>query len=307
MRDVVILTLSDGQGGCCADGACGVEPPPRVPMLHCQDALRAAGATVEVRSAGSDEEIDAVVGRLDVPEPRADGLPWPAADGPALIVAAATDGEVRAVVRRLVRRYAPPPSKRPADLPSGRTVPDLPPLAVLPLDDLPLATALGLPREPKEVAAAVLAGHSHRLDLLRTDAGSITLHGALLGGADEAGRAVPWRATVEVDDAVLSDGTDGLLACAVANAAGYTDLDGLPLAPGAVPDDGLVDVAVAVPRHERSLFGRRRTRIEVRRARGRAVAVGPVGDVPLLDDGVAGSLTRRRNWWVERGAWAVYR
>jgi len=29
-------------------------------------------------------------------------------------------------------------------------------------------------------------------------------------------------------------------------------------------------------------------------------------DVPFTDDGVAGTLGRKRTWWMERGAWAVY-
>src|SRR6185312_16334075 len=76
---VVILTLDDG---CAA---------PRVPVLACRDALRAAGAQASLVTAGSDAEIDAAL----------------AGDGARLIVAAAADGQVRAVVRRLVRRHAP--------------------------------------------------------------------------------------------------------------------------------------------------------------------------------------------------------
>ena len=38
----------------------------------------------------------------------------------------------------------------------------------------------------------------------------------------------------------------------------------------------------------------------MRRARGRAVAVTPRDDeLPFLDDGVAGTLTRKRSWWME--------
>jgi hypothetical protein len=47
--------------------------------------------------------------------------------------------------------------------------------------------------------------------------------------------------------------------------------------------------------------------VEVRRARGRAVSVLPRdGELQFLDDGVAGVLTRKRSWWIEPGAWAVY-
>ena len=292
MFDVVVLTLDEG---------CGT----RVPVLALRDALVAAGARVEAVDVGSDAEIDEVLARFDGPA-RPDGLPWPADDGKTrLVVAASADGQVRAVLRRLVRRYAPPPRSRPADLPADRTVPDLPPVAILPMAPGGLAARLDLPTDPAGVAAALLGGRVRRLDLLRTDSGSVTLDGALLGSTDENGRAVRWRGRVEVDDTVLTDGDDPLLACAVANATTYTSLDGLPLLSTADPADGTIDVAVAVPVVRRTLV-RRRIEVEVRRARGRAVAVTPRGDVGLLDDGVAGSLTRKRSWWVERSAWSVY-
>ncbi|GAA0808754.1 hypothetical protein [Spirilliplanes yamanashiensis] len=321
MFDVVIVSLREGPapdacgtgGGC---GGCGgdeapeaVDCKPRVPVLTCADALVAAGARVETVTAGSDADIDAALARFDGPA-RSDGLTWPDPDSKArLIVAAATDGQLRAVVRRLVRRYAPAPSKRPADLAENRTVPDLPPLAVLPLDPAgtPLVRQLGLPTAPAAVAAAVLTGTVRRLDLLRNDGGSVTLDGALLGGSDDAGRAVPWRGRVEVDDAVLSDGADPLLACVVGNAGGYATFDGLPLLTDGDPTDGKVEVAVAVPVVVNRLFRKPRVRVEVRRARGRAAAVLPRdGELQFLDDGVAGTTTRKRSWWTEPGAWAVY-
>ncbi|MFG1949834.1 hypothetical protein [Micromonospora sp. NPDC048830] len=345
MYDVVLLTLGserDAPGGGCGSGGacCGVatESPektdsektnsgkaddagkadercetPRVPVLACADALTARGARVETVTARSDAEIDEVLARLDGP-PRPDGLTWPDPDSKTrLVVATASDAQLRAVLRRLVRRYAPPPSRRPDDLPGDRTVPDLPPVGVLPLDPArggeqrDLAAQLGLPRDPAAVAAAVLDGNPRRLDLLRNDGGSVTLDGALLGAADEAGRPLPWRGRVEVDDAVLSDGDDPLLACAVGNAGGYAQLDGLPLLTTADPTDGVVEVAVAVPVVTRSLLGRKRVRFEVRRARGRAVAVIPRDErVPYLDDGAAGELSRKRSWWIEPGAWAVW-
>jgi hypothetical protein len=281
--DVVLLTLDEGPSGGCAS-------TPRVPVLACRDALVAGGARVETVTAYSDEEIDAV---LDSPDTR-------------LIIAAATDGQVRAVVRRMVRRYAPPPSTRPESLPADRTLPDLPPIGLLPMGDVELVKRLGLPTDPAAVAAAVLGGQVRRLDLLRNDGGSVTLHGTLLGGADDTGRAVPYAARVEVDDAVLTDGTEPLLATAVANADGYATVDDLPLVTGVDAADGVLDVAVALPVTTRRWYGKREVRVEVRRAKGRAVAIHPQGDVPFVDDGVAGTLGRKRTWWMERGAWAVY-
>jgi hypothetical protein len=281
-----------------------------VPVLQCAAALTAAGARVETITAGSDKEIDAVLARFDGAA-RPDGLTWPDADSKTrLIVATATDGQLRAVVRRLVRRYAPPPSKRPADLAENRTVPDLPALAILPLDPAgttDLAAQLGLPRTPAAVAAAVLNGPVRRLDLLRNDGGSVTVDGALVGGSDHDGRAVPWRGRIEVDDAVLSDGDDPILACAIGNAGAYAEFDGLRLLADGDPTDGRVEVAVAVPVIVKQRFKATRVRVEVRRARGRAVSVLPRdGELPFLDDGVAGSMDRKRSWWTEPGAWAVY-
>ena len=325
MYDVVLLSLEEGPpaGGSCGtgDGCCGgaggdtpkAACAPRVPVLVCADALTAAGARVETVTACSDADIDKVVARFDAPA-RADALSWPESDGKTrLIVATATDGQLRAVIRRFVRRYAPPPSRRPGDLADNRTVPDLPPIGLLPLDPAgssghrDLVAQLGLPRDPAAVAAAVLGGTVRRLDLLRNDGGSVTVDGALLGGTDDNGRAVPWRGRVEVDDAVLSDGSDPLLACAIGNAGGYAEFDGLPLLTDGDPTDGRVEVAVAVPVVVRRRFRSSRVRIEVRRARGRAVSVLPRdGEVQFLDDGVPGSTSRKRSWWTEPGAWAVY-
>ncbi|GID95161.1 hypothetical protein ACFQFC_23295 [Amorphoplanes digitatis] len=320
MYDVVLLSLAEGAGsaaGACgsACGGCGPAEAqacdtPRVPVLKCADALTQAGARVETVTASSDAEIDAVIARFDVAD-RPDGLSWPDPDSKVrLVVATAADGQLRAVMRRLVRRYAPPPSKRPADLADNRTLPDLPPIAILPLDPASttdLAAQLGLPREPAAVAAAVLGGTVRRLDLLRNDGGSVTVDGALIGGSDDSGAAVPWRGRIEVDDAVLSDGTDRIIACAIGNAGAYAEFDGLPLLTEPDPTDGRVEVAVAVPVLVERRFRKPRVRIEVRRARGRAVSVLPRdGELQFLDDGVAGTMSRKRSWWTEPGAWAVY-
>lgn len=303
MYDIVLLSLKEG-GGCESGG------PPRTPVLACADALTAAGARVSTVIAASDAEIDDAIARLDG-GPRPDGLTWPDPDGKTrLVIATATDGQLRAVLRRMVRRWAPPPSKRPADLAGDRTVPDLPPVALLPLDPsatTDLAAQLGLARTPAAVAAAVLGSSVRRLDLLRNDGGSVTVDGALVGGTDDAGRAVPWRGRIEVDDAVLSDGTDPILACAIGNAGGYATFDGLQLLSEGNPTDGRVEVAVAVPVTVRNRFRTTRVRIEVRRARGRAVSVLPRdGELQFLDDGVAGTMSRKRSWWTEPAAWAVY-
>jgi len=316
--DVVILSLAEGGGAADAcSSACGgcstlerTPCAPRVPVLQCAEALTKAGVRVEMITAGSDAEIDEVIAGFDGP-PRPDGLTWPDVNSERrLVVASATDGQLRAVVRRLVRRYAPPPSKRPSDLATDRTVPDLPPIAVLPLDVActdDLAAQLGLPRTPRAVAEAVLHGPVRRLDLLRNDGGSVTVDGALVGGAGADGRALPWRGRIEVDSAVLSDGSEPIMACAIGNGGAYAEFDGLRLLAEGDPTDGRVEVAVAIPVVVKQLFRGARVRVEVRRARGRAVSVLPRdGELPFLDDGVAGSMSRKRSWWTEPGAWAVY-
>ncbi|MER7276807.1 diacylglycerol kinase family protein [Dactylosporangium sp. NPDC000244] len=289
MVDIVLLALGEDSQCGCEGGACGT----RTPILACRDALRTASAEVRTVVAHDDKEIDAALAAL--PEAR-------------VIVATAADGQLRAVIRRLVRMYAPAPSKRPEDLPGDRTIPDLPPIGVLPLgpDATDLATRLGLPRSPADVAAAVLGGNVRRLDLLRNDGGSVTLDGALIGGVTAGGTAGTYLARVEVDDAVLADGTEPVLVSVVANAARYATVDGLPLVTAPAMDDGVLDVAVAVPVASRRLFRRSRMEIQVRRAHGRAVAIHPRADLPFVDDGVEGTLTRKRSWWMERGAWGVY-
>jgi hypothetical protein len=276
VHEVIVLSLEEG---------C-----PRAPVLACRDALAAEGAQVDTVVAGSDAELDEVIAALDGPV-RADGLTWPSDRGPRLVVAASAVGQLRAVLRRMVRRYAPPPSRRPADLATHRTIPDLPPIGILPLYGASLFDT-----DPADVVKSVLHGTPERLDLLRTDAGSVTLDGVLLGGE------AAFAARVEVDDAVLATPDEPVAACVIGNGRRYADLDGLPMTPDANPSDGSVHVAVAVP-----VRVRRQVRIEVRRARGRAVSVTSVGEVPFLDDGVAGRLARKRSWWVERGSWAVFR
>src|SRR5690606_40003797 len=127
----------------------------------------------------------------------------------------------------------------------------------------------------------------------------VTVEGALFAWADRTGRAVVFTARVDVDHARLSDGDEPLLATAVAKGGGYARTEGLLLVTTARPDDGALDVAVALPVRHR---WRRRVRVEVRRARGRAVTVHPTGgSVPCLDDGVAAEVSRARSWWVEPG------
>lgn len=268
--NVVVLSLVESN---CADAG------PRTQVLHLVDELKRLGAEVRTAEASTPREVDPVVEDADA----------------RIVLAADTDEQINAVVARMVRRLAPPPSERPDGLPSGRTVPDLPPLAVLPLGTVPgLVERFDLPVKPVDVARAAVEGTVLRTDMMRHDGGGVCLDGARLGGGDR-----PWRGVVNLDDAVLTDGSEQILACVVANADGYAAADDMVLAEPD-PGDGRIDVAVAIP----MLVGRfrRKVRIEVRRARGRAVAVHPNDGVTFVSDGLVDELKRKRTWWVEPGA-----
>lgn len=268
--NVVVLTLVESN---CSN------PGPRTQTLHLIDELKRLGADVRTAEAATPQEIDPAV---EDPDAR-------------VVLAADTDEQVNAVVARMVRRFAPAPSARPDDLPEGRTIPDLPPLAILPLGTAPgLVERFDLPSTPEDVAEAVVNGTVLRTDLLRHDGGGVCVDGVRLGGGDR-----PWRGVVNLDDMVLTDGTEQILACVVANADGYAAADDMVLAEPD-PADGRIDVAVAIP----ILVGRlrKRVRIEVRRARGRAVAVDPSDGVTFVSDGLVDELGRKRTWWVEPGA-----
>jgi hypothetical protein len=185
---------------------------------------------------------------------------------------------------------------------------DLPTMGILALTPAApaLVTRLALPGDPSGVAAALLARRERRFDLLRTDSGGVTLGGAMLGGLSDDRQPAAWQGRVEVDDVVLTDGVEPVLACAIGN-VGSSDVDGLPLLADADPTDGRVEVAVAVPVMKRRLLREATIHYEVRRASGRAASILPHGtDVRYVDDGVIGTLGRKRSWWTEAGAWGAY-
>ncbi len=283
----------------------------RVSVLECADALRTRPEIdrVEVLPASSDADVDTALAQVEC--------------GKARLVVAGSDGVLRAVVRRMVRRALPQRSATrhvaAPQLPDHRTIGDLPPMALLPLDSSPelpdLSRSLGLPTAPAEVAEITAAGSAQRLDLFRNDRGGITLHGVLLGAtvassAHGPGRLMSWQAHVGVDDTVLSDGDEPILACAIANADGYARLGQLPMLEVTDPSNGTLAVAIAIG----TAGG-----IEVRRTRGRAVNVRlrpaqatdrhpDMGSprVDYTDDGVDFTLRHSCTWWVEQGAWALY-
>ena len=195
---------------------------------------------------------------------------------------------------------------------AGRTVPDLP--ADRRAAARPGARPTWSPRSwacpatRPTVAAAVLGGRVRRLDLLRNDGGSVTLDGCCSAASTTAAGRCTGAGRVEVDDAVLTDGEEPVLACAVAQRRRVRDAGRAAAAgrrrPGRRPG-----------RRGGRGAGGRTGRCCARPACGSRCA-GPgaarwrspraTTSFHFVDDGVAGELTRKRSWWIEPGAWAVY-
>jgi YegS/Rv2252/BmrU family lipid kinase len=195
--------------------------------------LAAAGPT-EVRQPADPDDLDAVLAELDGRVP----------------VVAGGDGSLHLVVNRLRRL--------------GRL--DQVTVGLLPLGTgNDFARAAGVPLDPVAAAGALTAGRSRRFDLLEDDAGTVVVNAAHAGlGAEAAAvatgykpqlgplaypvgaliagvRAGGWELRVRVDGTTVA-GDAPLLMVGIAN--GPTIGGGTPLAPGARPDDGLLDVVV---------------------------------------------------------------
>ena len=271
------------------------------------DALEAARAAlpgpVELDTA---EDLDAALDRLDG----------------RLLVVAGGDGSIHLAVATLARRGL-----------LGTVVVGLVPLGT----GNDLAGGLGLPEDPGEAAARIAAGTDRRLDLLVPDAGDPVVNVVHLGvgavaadaasalkehlgplayavGAARAGlTASGWPLHVEVDGEVLADGSEAALMVGIGN--GHRIGGGTPLLPGALPDDGLLDVMVSTAtgpvervRYAGALrAGRHLDDPCVRAARGRSVTVRVVGGdpVPVNADGELGDEVTERTWRVEPGAWTL--
>ncbi len=217
------------------------------------------------------------------------------------------------------------------------------PLGIVPLGTgNDLAQALGLPLDPEESAAVVLAGTPRRLDLVRDDAGGLVVNAVHVGAGARAGAeaarfkdrlgsaAYPlgaviagvttsgWPLRVAVDGRVVeheaagwtADGTAAVLMVAVCN--GPTIGGATPLAPDAVVDDGLLDVVVSTATGPlaRAAFaaaltaGRHVERDDVLVVRGREVSV--TGEpVDLVADGELEEGVDARTWRVQHHAWSV--
>jgi diacylglycerol kinase family enzyme len=205
-----------------------------------------------------------------------------------------------------------------------------------------LAGALGLPLDPVAAATTVLSGIPRPLDVLRDDDGGLVVNAVHVGVGARAsaeaerfksrlgtaafplGAAVAGVTTagldlrVEVDGTVVTheeggwtaDGSTGVLMLGVCN--GNRIAGGTPLAPGALPDDGLADVVVctATGPVARAAFaaallgGSHVDRSDVWTGRGRQASFrGSATEVSAdgeLQDGIGS-----RTWRVEHHAWSV--
>ena len=267
------------------------------------DALRAA-ADVAVAATGDRAELDRAL--ADHPDRR--------------LVVLGGDGSVHAAVAALDR--------------AGRLGPAAP-VGILPRGTgNDLAQALGLPLDPVEAAEVVLQGIARPLDLLRDGDGGPVVNavhvgigavatalaqrfkGALGTAAFPVGAAIAGVTSggtnlrIEADGTVLADGSTGVLMLGVCNAP--TIAGGTPLAPGAIPDDGLADVVVSTATGPvaRAAFatallsGTHGDRPDVRIVRAREVSVsGPA--VEAVADGELQDPAESRSWRVEPRAWAV--
>lgn len=263
----------------------------------------AEAAPASLRTTTSANELDAA---LDL------------AEGLRLVVAGG-DGSLHLVVERLRARAC---------------------LAETPIGLVPLGTGndfargLGLPLDPADAAARVVAGTAQPIDLLVDDTGAIVVNAVHAGlGAEAADRAESlkdrlgalayptgavlaaargegWRLSIAVDGAPLELPGEHVLMVGVGN--GPSIGGGTPLCPDAAPDDGVLDVVVscATGPAARIAFGRALRagrhveRGDVVTARGREVRISgdPVGydaDGELEDD------VTERTYRVEPAAWTL--
>jgi YegS/Rv2252/BmrU family lipid kinase len=239
--------------------------------------------------------------------------------GDRTLVVVGGDGSVHTTVAALHRRQA---------LTADR------PLGLVPLGTgNDLARTLGIPLDPADAARALLTGRPRRLDLVVDDVGGVVVNAVHLGvGAEAAERAgalkdrlgkaayavggvlagataTGWDLRVEVDgEPVHTD--DPVLMVGVAN--GRTIGGGSELAPGAEPDDGLLDVVVAtstgpVARLRFGIAMREGEHVEredVVVVRGRRVTV--TGDpFPVNADGELDGPLSARTWTVRPAAWSL--
>jgi diacylglycerol kinase (ATP) len=265
-------------------------------------------ADVEVASTENPGELDGVLHRA----------------GCRSIVVAGGDGSLHAVVAALHRRH---------EL-SERT------LGLIPLGTgNDFARTLGIPLDPGEAAAALLAGQSRRLDLILDELGGVVVNSVHAGASAQASRrGARWkqrlgpygfgilgypigaamaalrppfvRLRIEADGEVVSDMDQHILMIAVGNGASVGG--GTELTPDADPEDGKLDVMVSFatgPIERLAYAYRLRTgdhdkRSDVITLRAKQVTVSGE-DFWLAADGEISGPERRRSWHLEQGAYSM--
>lgn len=267
------------------------------------DELREGGADVVLAESGSDEQLHAVLDRLD---------------GRVLVVAGG-DGSLHAVVQALHDRKE---------------------LASTTLGLIPLGTgndfarSLSVPLEPDAAARLVRDGSPQPVDLLVEDGDGIVVNNVHVGAGAAAARAAErWkerlgrvgyaigalitavdpptvRVQVAVDGEVVHDGR--VLQVAVGNGA-YVG-GGTALTPDADAADGLADVLVARPETgwarlgyaARLVVGRHHLHEDVTTFRGRVVEITGERFTCSADGELRGPHHARR-WRVEPAAYSLIR
>ncbi len=265
-------------------------------------------ADVEVTRTSNPGELDGVLHR---------------AGGRRLVVAGG-DGSLHAVVAALHRRH---------EL-ADRT------LGLIPLGTgNDFARTLEIPLDPGEAAAALVAGHARRMDLIVDELGGVVVNNVHAGASAQASRrGARWkkrlgpygfgifgypigaalaavrppfvRMRIEVDGEVVADLDEHLLMVSVGNGASVGG--GTELTPEADPTDGCLDVMVSratgpIERlfYAASLYrGDHPERDDVTYLR--AVQVTVTGeDFWISADGEIQGPERRRSWHLEQGAYSM--
>jgi YegS/Rv2252/BmrU family lipid kinase len=196
------------------------------------------------------------------------------------------------------------------------------------------ARTLDLPDRPDQAARVITEGVPRALDLIVDDRGRVIVNAAHLGVGVDAGReARRWKAKlgalgyvvgaltagirsdgirvrVEADGMVVADGRTRVLQVAIANGS-YIG-GGTPIAPDAVPDDGLAEVIVsfavsALPRAVYGLLlrlGRHQADDRVTTTRATRVTVSGAAFGTNTDGELDGPVPQR-TWTVDPGAYRI--
>jgi len=263
---------------------------------------------VEVATTSNPGELDGVLHRA----------------GCRSIVVAGGDGSLHAVVTALHRRHE---------------------LAERTLGLIPLGTgndfarALGIPLDPGEAAAALVAGKPRPMDLIVDELGGVVVNSVHAGASAQASRrGARWkerlgpfgfgifgypigaalasvkppfvRLRVEADGEVVSDMDKHILMVAIGN--GTSVGGGTELTPDADPADGRLDVMVSLATGPLERFGymwhlrrgEHEERDDVISLRARQVTISGE-DFFLAADGEISGPERRRSWHLEPAAYKM--